>query len=348
MKFRAILALLLALVLSLSLVACGGQEAVTDTSSVSGTDSSAEQNTDGQNNAALPETVRVAALSGSTGLGMAKLMTDAAGGTTKNTYSFEVYDAPELLLPEITAKKYDIAALPTNVAAKLYNKTNGELQILAVNTLGVLYMLEIGTETVKSVADLRGKTVYTTGQGSTPEYALRYILEQNGLVPGTDVEIVYEATADAVVSHAGEGVLMMLPEPKVTAVKSSVEKATVVLDMTAEWNKVCSTPMAQGCVVVTKEFAEKYPAAVANFLEEYEASINFVKNNVSEASEMVATHGIIPKAPLAAKAIPNSNLTFSAGADMKNILVPFYQVLFNADKTSIGGAMPADNFYYGA
>lgn len=340
MKFKAFIALLLTLVLALGLVACTpAQTPDGDTSSIqapgSGDNSKPFDGAD----------VRIAALSGSTGLGMAKLMSDNEAKTTVNRYTFDVYDAPETLLPEITAKKYDIAALPTNVAAKLYNKTDGDLQILAVNTLGVLYLLEIGTQNVKSVTDLAGKTVYTTGQGSTPEYALKYILEKNGV---TDCNIVFETTADGVVAHAGEGALLMLPEPKVTAVKGQVEGVTVALDMTAEWNKICSTPMAQGCVVVTKEFAQKNPQAVAAFLNEYKASIEYVKNNVDDASVLVAKYGIIPKAPLAAKAIPNSNLTFLAGSDMKAVLTPFYQVLFNADKTSVGGKLPADDFYYGA
>ncbi|MBQ1965752.1 MAG: ABC transporter substrate-binding protein [Clostridia bacterium] len=340
MKFKAFIALLLTLVLALGLVACTpAQTPDGDTSSIQAPGSG--DNSQPFNGA----DVRVAALSGSTGLGMAKLMSDNEAKTTVNRYTFDVYDAPETLLPEITAKKYDIAALPTNVAAKLYNKTGGELQILAVNTLGVLYLLEIGTQNVKSVADLAGKTVYTTGQGSTPEYALKYILEKNGV---TDCNIVFETTADLVVSHAEEGALLMLPEPKVTAVKGQVEGVTVALDMTAEWNKVCTTPMAQGCVVVTKEFAQKNPKAVAAFLNEYKASIEFVKTNVDDASVLVAKYGIIPKAPLAKKAIPNSNLTFLAGSDMKAVLTPFYQVLFNADKTSVGGKLPADDFYYGA
>lgn len=340
MKFKSMFALLMVFVLAFSLVGCGiGSNEPTDTQGAS----------DGNETFQGAE-VRVAALSGSTGLGMAKLMADAEAGTAVNKYTFEVFDAPETLFPEITAKekKYDIAALPTNVAAKLYNKTNGELQILAVNTLGVLYMLEIGTQTVKSVSDLRGKTVYTTGQGATPEYALKYILEKNGLTPGEDVEIVFETSADEVVAHAANGALLMLPEPKVTAVKGRFENAAVVLDMTAEWNKVCTTPMVQGCVVVTKEFAQANPKAVEAFLTEYSASINYVKDNVEEASALVAKYGIIPQAPLAAKAIPNSNLTFLAGVEMKGILVPFYEVLFNADKSSLGGKMPVNDFYYGA
>ena len=342
MKFKSILALLLALVLSATLFACAPAEENPSTSTDTGVQNT---NTDEIQNTFDGADIRVAALSGSTGLGMAKLMNDAEAKTTVNRYTFDVFDAPETLLPEITAKKYDIAALPTNVAAKLYNKTNGELQILAVNTLGVLYMLEIGTQNIKSVADLSGKTVYTTGQGSTPEYALKYILEKNGV---TDCNIVFETTADLVVSHAKEGAILMLPEPKVTAVKGQVENVTVALDMTVEWNKVCDTPMAQGCVVVTKDFAKANPEAVAQFLKEYEASINFVKNNVEEASQLVAKFKIIPKAPLAAKAIPNSNLTFLAGSDMKATLTPFYQVLFNADASSVGGKLPADDFYYGA
>lgn len=342
MKFKSILALLLAVVLSATLFACAPAGENSTGSTDTGVQSS---NTDNVQNTFNGADVRVAALSGSTGLGMAKLMNDAEAQTTVNRYTFDVYDAPETLLPEITAKKYDIAALPTNVAAKLYNKTNGELQILAVNTLGVLYMLEIGTQNVKSVADLSGKTVYTTGQGSTPEYALKYILEKSGV---TDCNIVFETTADLVVTHAEEGAVLMLPEPKVTAVKGQLQNVTVALDMTAEWNKVCDTPMAQGCVVVTKDFAKANPEAVAQFLKEYEASINFVKNNVDEASQMVAKFKIIPKAPLAAKAIPNSNLTFLAGSNMKDTLVPFYQVLFNAEASSIGGKLPVNDFYYGA
>ena len=324
MKLKKVLTLLLAVVLTLSLFACAPAD-------------------DGE-----AVKVRVAALSGATGLGMAKLMEDAAQGTAKNDYSFDVYDAPEVLLPEITSGKYDIAALPTNVAAKLYNNTKGKIQILALNTLGVLYMLEIGTANVKSIADLRGKTIYTTGQGSTPEYMLKYVLEQNGLTVGTDVQIVFETTADGVVTHASEGAVLMLPEPKVTAVKGQLGNVTVALNMTDEWNKVCSTPLAQGCVVVNKEFAEKNPEAVAAFLEEYEASITYVRDNAAEASLLVEKFKIIPKAALAEKAIPNSNLTFLAGKEMKAALVPLYQVLFNAQASSVGGALPADDFYYGA
>lgn len=324
MNLKKALTLLLAVVLTLSLFACAPAD-------------------DGE-----AVKVRVAALSGATGLGMAKLMEDAAQGTAKNDYSFDVYDAPEVLLPEITSGKYDIAALPTNVAAKLYNNTKGKIQILALNTLGVLYMLEIGTSNVKSIADLRGKTIYTTGQGSTPEYMLKYVLEKNGLTVGTDVQIVFETTADGVVSHAAEGAVLMLPEPKVTAVKGQLGNVTVALNMTDEWNKVCSTPLAQGCVVVNKEFAAKNPEAVAAFLEEYEASITYVRENAAAASLLVEKFKIIPKAALAEKAIPNSNLTFLAGKDMKAALVPLYQVLFNAQASSVGGALPADDFYYGA
>ena len=288
--------------------------------------------------------VRVAALSGATGLGMAKLMEDAAQGTAKNDYSFDVYDAPEVLLPEITSDKYDIAALPTNVAAKLYNNTKGKIQILALNTLGVLYMLEIGTSNVKSIADLRGKTIYTTGQGSTPEYMLKYVLEKNGLTVGTDVQIVFETTADGVVTHAAEGAVLMLPEPKVTAVKGQLGNVTVALNMTDEWNKVCSTPLAQGCVVVNKEFAAKNPEAVAAFLEEYEASITYVRENAAAASLLVEKFKIIPKAALAEKAIPKCNLTFMSGVEMKAAMQTFLAAMPAA---SIGGALPADDFYFG-
>lgn len=339
MKLKSILALFLAILFAASAVACAPKAPV---------DTAAPQSQSGSGTTTL---VRVAALSGSTGLGMAKLMTDAKEGkTTRNSYTFEVYDSPEQLLPDLTSGKFEIAALPTNVAAKLFNTKSADIQMLALNTLGVLYVMEIGTQNIKTVADLRGKTIYTTGQGSTPEYALRYILEKNGLNPDTDVTIEYETTADLVVAHAEEGAVLMLPEPKVTAVKKKLKdkNPSVVLNMTEEWNKVCDTPMVQGCVVVSKSFAKANPEAVNAFLADYEASVKFVSENVTEASEMVAAHGIIPEAAVAAQAIPNSNLTFKSGKEMKEILTPFYKVLFDANAKSIGGMMPADDFYYGA
>lgn len=337
MNLKRFFSMVLILVFALSLAACSGKPAK-DPSDSSGNGADAVTKD--------PVSMRVFPLSGPTGLGMAKLMADSDDKKTENAYQFEVYDSPEALLPQITSGNYEIAALPTNVAAKLYQKTNGALQILAVNTLGVLYVLEIGTETVHSVADLKGKTVYTTGQGSTPEYALRYLLEKNGLNPDTDVEIVYEATADEVVAHAASGAVMMLPEPKVTAVKSQVEGIRVALDVSAEWDKISDTPLVQGCVVVNRKFAQENPAAVAAFLKEYEASISYVSQNPADASVFVAKYGIMPKAPLAEKAIPNSNLVFLAGSEMKATLDNFYQVLFKADPSSVGGALPDSGFYY--
>ena len=347
MNFKKITALFLALILTAALAACTAEGPKnTSSGTVSGSVSQTETST--EPTTSDPVEMRVLALSGPTGLGMAKLMDDAAKETAANKYTFEVFDAPEVLLPEVTSGNFAVAAVPTNVAARLYKVTQGAVSVLAINTRGVLYMLQIGTDTVKSVADLKGKTIYTTGQGSTPEYALNYILTENGLNPASDVTVVYETTADEVVAHAAEGVVMMLPEPKVTAVKAQVQNVNVVLDMSAEWDKVSDTPMVQGCVVVNNTFAQEHPAAVASFLREYEASIQYVIANPADASVMVETYGIMPKAAVAAKAIPNANLTFIAGADMKATLKAFYQVLFDADPTSVGGALPDDAFYYEA
>lgn len=294
------------------------------------------------------ESMRILVLSGSTGLGMVKLMEDAETGKTANTYSFEVFDAPETLLPDVMSGNFTVAALPTNVAARLYQKTGGKVQMLAVNTLGVLYLLQCGTADVKAMSDLKGKMVYATGQGATPQYALEYVLRKNGLVPGTDVEIEYFATADEVVAHASDGALLLLPEPKVTALTGQREDLSMVLDWTEEWNKVCQTPLVQGCVVVNPDFAAAHPQAVQTFLDEYEASVEYVKTHPKEASAAVAQYGIIPKAPLAEKAIPRSNLTFLTGTEMKAALEGFYGVLFDADPASVGGQLPDGGFYYGA
>jgi len=243
----------------------------------------------------------------------------------------------------------DIAAVPTNLAATLYNKTNGNVQMAAINTLGVLYILENG-DTINSIADLKGKTLYATGQGANPEFIINYILQQNGLEPGTDVQIEYKAQHDelATLLATDQVAIAMLPEPNVTAAMAQNDKLRIALNITNEWNKVAGSDsqLAMGCVIVNKTFAEAHPDLINSFLAEYEDSINYVINNVADAGTLCEKYGIIPKAALAQKSIPNCNLTFIAGDEMKTAIAGYYTVLFNADPKSIGGKVPDDAFYY--
>ena len=242
----------------------------------------------------------------------------------------------------------DIAALPTNVASVLYNKTGGKVLVAAVNTKGVLYLLENGA-TVKSFADLKGKTVHLPGQGSNPEYIFRYLAEKNGLEIGKDVMVDYTySSPDELATAIMTGLvsLAVLPEPKVTSIKSQNNAIRSALDFTVEWDKVSDGELVQGCIVVQKSFAEEHPAELAQFLKDYEASINFVNTNAEEASTMIEAAGIIPKAALAKKALPACNICYMAGEEMKASLNSFYKVLFDMAPASIGGAMPDDGIYY--
>lgn len=297
--------------------------------------------------------VKIAALKGPTGIGMASLMEDSKAGKTENNYIFELSGAPDEIVGKLTSGSIDIAAVPTNLASVLYNKTSGNIRIAAVNTLGVLYILEQG-DSIKSISDLKGKSITATGQGSTPEFALNYILEQNGLTPGKDVTINYlsEHSELAALAVSGKETLVLLPEPFVTTVSSKNGKIRKALDITEEWrsaNKKSGSEgaeLAMGCIVVRKDFAENNKAALDTFLKEYKASTEFVNKNIEEASRMAVNQGIMPDAEIVEKAIPNCNIVYIDGSDMKNSVQSYLRILHEADPKSIGGKMPNEDFFY--
>ena len=293
-------------------------------------------------------TLHVAGLKGPTGMGMAKLMEDAANGKTANQYEFVLESAPDAVVGKLTSGELDIAAVPVNLAATLYQKTQGGVQLAAVNTLGVLYVVENG-DTISSVSDLEGKTIYATGQASTPEYVLNYILEKNGLTPGENVTVEYltEHAELAASFLAGECDVAMLPEPFVTQVMSKSETANVVLDLTKEWEAVAGdTLLAMGGIVVRSDFAKENPQAVAQFLEEYQASVEYVTDeaNADDAAALIEKYDIMV-ADVAKNALPRCNIVFMAGDEMKASAEGFLQVVFEADPQAIGGALPEDDFY---
>lgn len=294
-----------------------------------------------------PDAIRVFALKGPTGMGMSKMMADEQA-KDKSAYQFTIAGSPDEVAAEIIKGNYDIAAVPTNLAAVLYAKTQGELMIAAVNTLGVLYILENGNS-IQSIGDLQGKTIYATGQASTPEYVLNYILESNGI----DCEVIYltehselatQMTADAVS-------IGMLPVPNATTVLSANTNVRIALNLTEEWEKAAALKgddgaLFQGCIVIRRDFAEQYPKAVEAFLSNYKESVNFVNNNPDEASVLIEKVGIVPKAAVALKAIPDANIVCITGSDMKNGLSGFFEVLYKFNPSSVGGAVPSDEIYY--
>ena len=299
-----------------------------------------------------PVEVNVTALKGPTAMGMVSLMDDVDNGKVDSeNYKFTIAASIDEVTPAISQGETDIAAVPANVASVLYNKLEGGVQVLAVNTLGVLYIVENG-DTVQSAADLKGKTIYASGKGSTPEYALNYVLEQNGLVPGTDVTIEWKSEHSECVSALAqdpEGIAM-LPQPFVTTAQAKNPNLKVALDLTEEWDKVMEneetkSSLLTGVVVVRKEFAEENPEAVEDFMDRYADSVKYVNDNVEEAAKLVGNYDIVTE-DVAVKAIPECNIVCITGEDMKEQLSGYLAVLKDANPESIGGELPGDDFYY--
>lgn len=290
--------------------------------------------------------INVYALMGPTGIGMVKIMNDNDGA-----YHFELVNAPDEVVAAIASGNADIAAVPTNLAATLYQKLNGGVQLVALNTLGVLYILD-STGEVHELADLSGRTLYVSGQGAIPEYALNYILEANGLTDSVTVEFMPDHATLATQAAQGMVDLCLLPEPNVTAVLSQNPDFRIALDVTALYDEAATasgaegTTMSMGCVIVRREWAEAHPDELAAFMAACDESVAFVNSDVEAAAQMVETQGIMPKAAVAAKAIPNCHIVFITGEEMKTQIEPFFEVLYNANPSSVGGALPDDDFYF--
>ena len=290
-------------------------------------------------------------LSGPTGIGAMNLWAAADAGETQNTYYITMPGANDEVVAAISNGDADIAAVATNLAATLYNKTSGGVTVLAVNTLGVLSLLGSGQE-IASIADLAGKTIYAPSQGANPEYILRYVLNGNGLDPDKDVTIrfVGEGSELLTVWQTDPEAVIMAPQPVATSILMQNENARTLFNMTDEWDRVSGgdSTLMMGCVIVRNEFLQENPGAVALFLQEYAASIEKAQSDVEGTAALCEQYGLIPKAALAQKAIPSCGLTFVTGAEMKSALSGYLQVMFDADPKSVGGAMPGDDFYYGA
>ena len=291
-------------------------------------------------------TVNVGALTGPTAMGMVKLLADGEG-----TYEPTILGAADELMPLILQGKVDIASVPANLASTIYNKTEGGVQVLAVNVLGVLYISEFNTEELNSLEDLKGKTIYATGKGSTPEYFLRYVLTQNGIDPDKDVTIEWKSEPSEVVAllNAEQKGIAMLPQPYVTAAATQLgEGFRVALSLSDEWANLDNGTLCTTAVVMARsEFVEANPEAVEAFLAEFDASVQWVNENVADAAALCGEYEII-KAPVAQKAIPQCNIVCITGEQMKQALSGCLGVIFDQNPKAVGGALPGDDFYYGA
>lgn len=290
--------------------------------------------------------VRVGSLKGPTSMGILKLMEKAQKGETTNQFDFTMETGADTLLPLMLKGEMDIALVPANVAAILYQKSEGNIQVIDINTLGVLYMVSSDTS-ITTIEDLKGKTIYLTGKGTTPDYVLQYLLKEHS-ISKEDVIIEYKSEATEVAAILAENPesVGLLPQPFVTVALAKNEALQIVLDTNKEWNALNNGSMlVTGVTVVRKSFLEEHPSAVEEFMKEHQVSAAFANENVEETAELVAAAGIIEKAPVAMKALPYCNITYIDGADMKTALSGYLSVLSELDPATVGGALPEDNFY---
>ena len=294
-------------------------------------------------------TIRVGALKGPTAIGLMKLMDDASNGACDNEYTFEIAAAADELLPKIISGDLDVALVPANVAAVLYNKTEGGIQVLDINTLGVLYAVS-GNSDITSVSDLKGQTIYLTGKGTTPDYVLQYLLNANGLsLADVTLEYKSEATEVAAMLKEDSSKVGILPQPFVTAACIQNEELSPVINLTAEWDKVCEATgsrLVTGVTIATKDFINAHEGAIKGFMAEHKASAEFTKANLDETAALVVANGIIEKEPVAKKAIPNCNITYIDGDEMEKALSGYLGALYELDPTTVGGTLPNEDFYY--
>ena len=293
--------------------------------------------------------VRVGGLKGPTTMGLVKLMDDAKNGTAANNYEFTMVTAADELTGLVASGKIDIALLPANVASVLYHKTEGKVSVIDINTLGVLYLVS-GDSSISSIENLSGKTVYLPGKGTTPEYVLRYLISASGL-SGEAVTLEFKSEASEVAAVLAEdpNAIGLLPQPFVTAACAQNDALSVILDMNAEWEKLQGedgSRLVTGVTVVRNEFLQEHENAVAAFMEEHQASAQSMNSDVENGAKLAAASGIIAKEPIALKAIPKCNITYIDGADMKQAMSGYLEVLYEQNPESIGGALPGDDFYY--
>lgn len=292
-------------------------------------------------------TIRIGSLKGPTSMGLASLMDRSEKGEAGQAYAFTMAAAADEINAAFLKGDLDIVLIPANVAGVLYNRTEGQVAVLNVNTLGVLYLLENG-DSVQTVSDLQGRTVCLPGKGTTPDYALQYLLTQNGL-SADDVDLQYKTEAAEVISAMAEDpqALGLLPQPAVTTACMQNEALRIALDLTEEWDRVSEdSSLVTGVTVVRREFLEEHASAVQAFLSDQAESAAFANEHVEEASELVAALEIVPKAPIAAKAIPYCNITCMTGEEMKTALSGYLSVLAEQNPEAVGGALPGDDFYY--
>ncbi len=330
MKKKLLLMLMLCVTLALTFTGCTGKDKETEGAR-------------GENS------INIGCMKGPTGIGMIKLLSDSESEKTVNDYNYTIAGTADEISTGLIKGELDIAAVPCNLASVLYNKTEGEIVTVAINTLGVLYIVEEGND-IGDVSDLKDMTIYTTGQGTTPEYTLRYMLTAAGIDPDKDVDIQFKAEATEVVAALSldTEAVAMLPQPYVTVALNSNENYRIALDVTEEWEKIAEdSTVVTGVLVARKSYIEENEAAFGDFMEEYKASTEYANSNVDDTAKLLEKFEIIAKAEVAKKAIPYCNVTYIVGGEMIKKAMPYLSVLYEQNSAAVGGKLEEGMFYIG-
>lgn len=343
---KKFISLILLLVLCFSFVSCKSNDVQPEN-----TDDKQEETptTDNISNEEAT-TIHVASLKGPTSMGLVGLYNKADNNELSYTLEYSINGAADEISPLLINGQLDGAAVPANLASVLYNKTEGNIVVAAINTFGVLYIVETG-DSIQSISDLKGKKIYSTGKGTTPEYALDFLLENNGINPDTDVTIEFASEATEVSTLLSEdtsgNAVAVLPQPYVTAALAQNDTLRVAISFADEWNKITDeSKLVTGVFVFNKQFAENNPNLISAFLKDYAESVDYVKTDIDGASALIEQYGIVAKAPIAKKALPFCNIDFVVGNDMKKTLSGYLKTLFDKNPAAVGGNLPADEFYY--
>lgn len=327
--------------LSLLIIACTLLSLVTGCSSNNTTDKPEADST----GSTVSASINIGCMKGPTAIGMIKLLSDSDEKNSINTYNYTIAGTADELSTSLVKGDLDVAAVPCNLASVLYNKTEGEVVTVAINTLGVLYIVEAG-QTVNTIEDLRGKTIYSTGQGTTPEYTLRYLLTAAGLDPDKDLNIQYKAEASEALAAMTQdtAAVAMLPQPYTTVALNSNDSFRIALDITAEWEKLNDSTVITGVLVARKSFIEENKAAFETFLSEYKSSTEYAGSNIDETAALLEAFDIF-KANIAKTAIPYCNVTYIDGSEMKDKALPYLKILYDQNPAAVGGKLEEGMFY---
>ena len=291
------------------------------------------------------EPLEVAALNGPTGIGMVQMLEEMEGAENPK-YNIALYQSPDEIVGKVVSGELDIACVPSNLGAVLYNKTEGGIKLLGMTTLGVLYIVENG-QTVQNIEDLKGKTILSSGKDSTPEFVLNYILNEAGLVPGEDVTVEFMGNHSDIASKlmAEEGTIALLPQPFVTTVLAKNENIRMAIDVNEAWNNLNQMDLPMGIIIANANVVKDNAKGIEAFLKDYETSVKFVDENLEDAAALVEKFGIVPNAALAKVAIPKCNIVYRDSSASKDSLNKFYEILEQANPKAVGGKLPDEAFY---